>query len=309
MPNWIGVAVSGLGLCGPRATSGKVVTLLKLCLVGFISLVLAGCSTDTHRSDLHSIPRSPELMKKIAIERKPPLLLRINTAQPAIIGQALSASAIEGEGSGIANKIIKDSIVIAGPYSLAFMPIVIPIAAALGATIESADKVAIEECKAQWGTDGNSMADWVREVFGREPLNEVLEVELRHRLSDRGLEQLLAPIEVNRNEWTGSELTEAVHSRSERTLIVGHVSQRFDWGLHLPERKCGIRLSLEVPLWAVELTPTSGHWLAINEIVVAHEAMDPKSRQNLLDDKDFARDWVRSTISELAAKIVEVYAP
>jgi hypothetical protein len=309
MPNWIGVAVSGFGLGGSRTKSEEVVALLKLGLAGFISIVLAGCSTDTHRSDLHSIPRSPALMKKIATEHKPPLLLRINTAQPSIIGQALSASAIEGKGSGIAENIIWDFVGVGGAYSLAFLPIVMPIAFAVGGTIEGADKVAIEECKAQWGTDGNSMAEWAREAFGREPLNEVLEGELRRRLADRGLEQLLVPIEVNRNEWTDSELTEAIHSRTERTLIVGHISQRFDWGLHLPERKCGIRLTFEVPLCAIELTPTGDHWLAINEIVVAYEAMDPKSRQNLLTDQDLARDWVRGAIRELAAKIVEVYAP
>lgn len=309
MPNWIGIAVSGLGLCGSQATSREVVALLKLCLAGFISLVLAGCSTDTHRSDLHSIPRSPELMKKIAIERKPPLLLRINTAQPAIIGQALSASAIEGKGSGIAERIISNVAGVGGPYSLFFFPVVVPIAYSLGWSIEETDKAAIEECKAHWGTDGNSMTEWARAAFGQEPLNEVLEGELRRRLADLGLEQLLAPIEVNLNDWTNSELTEAVQSSAERTVIVGHVSQRFDWGFHLPERKCGIRLSLEVPLCAIELTPTSDHWLAINEIVVAPEVMDQKARNNLFTDQNLARDWVRGAIQELAAKIVEVYAP
>jgi hypothetical protein len=293
------------GFVGSRSKSGEFITLLKLGLAGFICIFFAACSTGMYRSDPYGAPESLELMKKVASERKPPLLLRIDSARPTILSQALSASDVGGRDRQIANAAIINSSS-GGPWAVL---VTIPIAFAVGGLIEGADIAAIEECKAQWGTDGNMMAEWARAAFGREPLNEVLEGELRRRLADRGLEQLVVPIEVNLNEWTHSEFAGATQSNTEGTLIVGHVSQRLDWGLHLPERKCGIRLTLEVPLYAIELTPTSDHPLAMTSVVVSHEVMDPKARHNLLTDQDLTRDWVRSTIREMAAKIVEIYVP
>jgi hypothetical protein len=44
-----------------------------------------------------------------------------------------------------------------------------------------------------------------------------------------------------------------VHLNTERTLIVGHVSQRLDFGLGVPEKKCGIRLVRVRPAGSVNL--------------------------------------------------------
>lgn len=277
----------------------------KLGLAAFFCFIFTGCSTGMYRSDIYGAPESLELMKKVAAERKPSLLLRIDTAQPTILSQALSASDIGGRGRQIANTAIVDSTSF-GPWALL---VTIPLAFGVGGLIEGADKEAIEECKVQWGADGNSMAEWAREAFGREALNDILEGELRRRMAGRGLEQLVAPIDVAKNDWTRAELAGATQSDSEGTLIVGHVSQRLDWGLHLPDRKCGIRLTLEVPLYAIQLTSTSDHPLAMTNVAVVHEVMDSKARHTLMTNQDLTRDWVKGAIQELAAKIVDVYAP
>jgi hypothetical protein len=281
-------------------------------LLALVCIVLAACSSGPVLHGDEVALESLQRIRKIASDQKPRMLLRVTNVQP-IVNRQGDIFLPEMYLSNDTARALTSPEILAFPGGggiLVWPTMVLGVALVKGAETfsDSSQKTAIERCNSQWNELGNIGAEWADRVFGQASLNKILEDDLRLRFSKWGLDNLIAPIALD-HPWTHEDIAavEGTFRASESFLIIGDVRQKFDWGLLSPELSCGIRLTYEITLYGMDLTPASDHPFSIASMLVSVGATDPKLLKALIADPDLARNWVGSAASELAAKITDLY--
>jgi hypothetical protein len=278
-----------------------------------LALTLNGCSVSQFKTDNSASAETLRLIKHIAVEHKPPLMLRVTTDQPSVTRQGDILIPAMHFSRETARDVAKYSSGGYAPGLIITLPIVgagIGVLLASEAVSDSSDQSAIERCNNQWSTYGKDGSQWAEIAFGLEPITQALTNELRHQFAQENLQHLVTPITIA-SGWTYPDLTAIENSLapSEPTVILGDVRQKFDWGLFLPARTCGIRLTYDIHLYVIDANPAALYPALSTNMVVTTEVAEPNEIQMLLNDQNATQEWVKKTVSRLAEKIADVYIP
>jgi hypothetical protein len=290
-------------LC-PFASVRKGMLLVILCLA------LASCSSGPVQTAEEISQESLAAIKRFVTQRNPRLVLRLTTAQPVVLRQGdlfVPSTFMSRETEG--NLYL---------YSFAFQGgviIALPVAA-IGVAItrfaeafsDSTSRSSIEHCKTAWQAFGKDGSDWANETFSGEPIAHVFEGELSRHFATLGRAHLVGPVTVE-HAWTYPDFAaiEASFKETEPFLVLADVSHKLDWGLLMPGQSCGLQLTYEVQLYAVDMRPLSDHPSLATKIIVATRVSDPKTVQALLNDATLARQWVKDSLGAVAKKIADTY--
>jgi hypothetical protein len=294
----------GNSLC-PFASVREGMLLVVFCLA------LAGCSSGpVHTADEVS-KESLVAIKRFVALQNPRLILRLASAQPVVARQ--------GDLFVPAMFMLRETEKDLYLYSFGFREgviIALPIAAiAVGitrlaeATNDASFRSAIEQCNARWQAFGKDGTDWANETFSGEALPHVFEGELSRHFTALGRAHLVGPLTVE-HAWTYEDFAalEANFKETEPFLLLAEISHKLDWGLLMPGQACGLQLTYQVQLYAVDMRPSSDHSLLSTKIIIATRVSDPKAVQALLNDLTLARQWVKDSLGAVAQKIADTYA-
>lgn len=286
-------------------------SIFKQVLV-LICILLTACSSDPTFQRNEVALESLQRIRNIASRHTPRLMLRVTTAQPSVNRQGDILLPETYLARDTAKELTKPEMLMlpGGGGILVWPTMVMGVALARGAEAisESSQKSAIERCDSQLKEIGKDVSEWADAIFSQVPLNKALEDDLRLRFSMRGLENLIAPIAVD-HAWTYGDIgvIEKTFRASESFLIIGEVSQKFDWGLLSPSRVCGIRLNYDLTIYGMDFKVASAHPLTVSSMPVSIEVTDPKLLKSLIIDTSLAKEWIERAVSELSSKIADLY--
>lgn len=274
-------------------------------------LVLAGCSSGSVQTAEEVSQGSLVTIKRFVALQNPRLIVRLTNAQPVVARQ--------GDLFVPATFMLRETEKNLYLYSFGFREgviIALPIAAiAVGitrlaeATNDAGFRSAIEQCNSSWQTYGKDGADWANETFNGEAIPHVFEGELGRHFAALGRAHLVGPVTVE-HAWTYEDFAalEANLKETEPFLLLADVSHKLDWGLLMPGQACGLQLTYQIQLYALDMRPSSDHPLLATKIIIATRLSDPKAVQALLNDVTLARQWVTDSLGAVAQKLADTYA-
>jgi hypothetical protein len=265
----------------------KISALMAICLL------LIGCSTG---------PSRPTLYEVIA-ERSPPLVLRIASRDMALRKQWAAMSKSEQEAWSLAFAATNPGTLLgpSGVYLGLLSPPSLMIALLGGGITSQREKACLQEFESFSDTEVQKIAA----VLGDLPIATIIEDELRTKLVPKGLDRRLEPITFATGDWSVEDFKETAQSTNSQTLIIGYIFLEGSWGL--VDGKCGLKINLNVPLRAITVEPPNSD-VAYQYIAVERHATGPGIIKKWIDDPELAREWMRSTLKELAARIANVYS-
>jgi len=290
----------------PKLTSfGVTALILALCAA------MSSCASVAIQSSEAISRESLKAIKQFSAESQPRVILRVTSEQPVVAKQGeLFVPTIlvtrETEMDAYYYSFgFREGVIIALPVAV----IGVAMARIAEASIDARAQSAINQCSAKWLEFSKDGSVWANETFSRLPITQVLEDELRLIFAANGRGHLVAPVTVDK-AWSYPDLAnlEAGSKESEPALLVGDISPRFDWGLLMPGQDCGMQLTFEVQLYAMDMRPMSNHPLSAAKMVVAVRVSDPRVIRVLMDDPDLSREWFKRCISALATSIADVGA-
>ena len=275
---------------------------LLACLL-FSCLALSACSTNS----IYGVPESGELLHRIVSERKPPLLLRVWSQTPSAYRRE-TAGDPGAEGSRTLGDFISFGA-FGGVGGLLFMAV--PSVLGYYGTYSSVerDNAAMKECLEQLDKRGQDVPELIHKVFLNEPTSSFLERELHSSFLKIGLLQPDTQVSVTDKEWRRTDFVDAQKDTHSHTLLVGDVRQKLEFGLSLPDRRCGLKLSFELDLNAIEVMATTERPLATEETIGVSNFLEAKDFQEFGANHVLLRAWVSAPVQALAERIARLYVP
>lgn len=277
-----------------------------------VCIVLAACSSDPTFQRNEVALESLQRIRNIASRHTPRLILRVTTAQPSVNRQGdifLPETYLSRDTSKELTN--PEMLMLPGGGGVLLWPMMVlgtAFVRGAEAVSDSSQLSAIERCDSLWKGFENDGTEWADATFSQAQLNKALEDGLRHRFAKRGLEHLIAPIVLD-HAWTYQDiaLIEENFRVSDQFVIIGDLHHKFDWGLLPPELSCGIRLTYDLKLYGLDLTPASTHPLTVSNMKFSIEVTDPKLLKPVIIDMGLAKEWVGRTVSELSTRIADLY--
>jgi hypothetical protein len=270
------------------------------CLL-FSCLALSACSTKS----IYGVPESGELLQRIVSERNPPLLVRIWGQTPSDYRRETS-----GDPSAEAYGKLRDFMLFSGHFG-GMLLMAVPSVLGYYGTYSSVerDNVAMKECLEQLDKRGQDVPELIHKVFLNEPTNSFLERELHSSFLKIGLLQPDTQVSVTDKEWRRTDFVDAQKDTYSHTLLVGDVRQKLEFGLSLTDRRCGLKLSFELDLNAIEVMATTERPLATEETIGVSNFLEAKDFQEFGANPVLLRAWVSTTVQTLAERIARLYVP
>jgi hypothetical protein len=282
--------------------SGRFLLCLLLSIV-----TLSACSTKS----IYGVPESEELLQRFVADQRPPILLRVWSRTPTV-----DRREIAGDPGAEATRTFGDFIsfgAFGGYGGLLFMAA--PSVLGYYGTYFSVerDNASMKECIGRLDTQGQDIPELVRTAFRNEPISSVFERELHSSFIKNGLRQpttliSVADVFVTQEDMRRTEFVEAQKHSPNATLLVGDVFQKLEWGLYIPERRCGLRLSFKLDLNAVEIKPTTERPLVTTRTIEVSKFLESKDFQNVSENPQLLRAWVSDSVNELTEKIAKLYS-
>jgi hypothetical protein len=276
------------------------------CLL-FPCLSLSACST----KPFYGAPESGKLLQRIVSERKPPLLVRVWGQTPSDYRRETVGDPGR-EGSRTAEKIMESGRFSFGLGGAAAVLIyAVPSVIGYYATRASVehDNTAMKECLQQLDQNRQDVPELIHKIVVNEPTTSLLERELHNSFAKMGLPQPDTRVEVTEKEWRRTDFVDAQKDTRSKTLLVGDVRQKLELGLSLPDRRCGLTLSFELDLSAIEVMETTERPLATEWLIGISNFLDSKDFQELGANPLLLRAWVSAPVQALAERIARLYMP
>lgn len=285
------------------------------CLL-FPCLSLSACSA----TPFYGAPESGKSLQRIVSERKPPLLVRVWSQTPFDYRRETTGvpSPID---SWTRNKTtaewVREFIVQSGGHPspiapIMFVPALIVTVAgvidyyATHASVEH-DNIAMKECLQQLDQNRQDVSELVHTIFLSEPTTSVLERELHNSFAKMGLPQPDTQVEVTEKEWRRTDFVDAQKESRSKALLVADVRQKLEWGMSLPDRRCGLTLSFELDLSAIEVMETTERPLATEWMISISNFLESKDFQEFAGNPQRLRAWVSASVQALAERIAALY--
>lgn len=272
------------------------------------SLSLSACST----TPFYGVPESGESLQRIVTERKPPLLVRVWSQTPSDYRRE-SAGDPAREGFRTAEKIMESGSFAYGFSAGGFAMLIMAVPSVIGyyethATVER-DNTAMKECLKQLDENRQGFPELVRNIFLSEATTSVIERELHNSFVKMGLPQPDTQVGVTDKEWRRTDFVDAQKESRSKTLLVADVRQKLAWGMSLPDRRCGLALSFELDLSAIEVMETTERPLATEWMISISNFLESKDFQQFAANPQGLRVWVSAPVQALADRIARLYAP
>jgi len=280
-------------------------------------LSLSACST----APFYGAPESGETLQRIVAERKPPLLVRVWSQtpsdyrrEPAGIPDRKDPWTREKTTAEWTREIIF-GIASSETYiaPIFFVPAMIVTVASLidyyetHATVER-DNTAMKECLQQLDENRQDVPELVHKIILSEPTSSILERELHNSFVKMGLPQPDTQVGVTDKEWRRTDFVDAQKESRSKTLLVSDVRQKLEWGMSLPDRRCGVGLSFELDLSVIEVMETTERPLATEWMISISNFLDSKDFQEFGANPLLLRAWVSAPVQALAERIARLYA-
>lgn len=276
------------------------------CLL-FSCLSLSACSI----APFYGAPESGKLLQRIVAERKPPLLVRVWSQTPSDYRRE-SAGDPAREGFRTAEKVMESGSFAYGFSAGGFAMLIMAVPSVIGyyethASVER-DNSAMKECLQQLDEKGQYVPELVHKIFLSEPTSSILERELHNSFVKMGLPQPDTQVGVTDKEWRRTDFVDAQKESRSKTLLVGDVRQKFEWGMSLPDRRCGLGLSFELDLSVIEVMETTERPLATEWMISISNFLELKDFQEFGANPLLLRAWVSAPVQALAERIARLYA-
>ncbi len=171
------------------------------------------------------------------------------------------------------------------------------------------DNTAMKECLQQLDQNRQDVPELIHKIVVNEPTTSLLERELHNSFAKMGLPQPDTRVEVTEKEWRRTDFVDAQKDTRSKTLLVGDVRQKLELGLSLPDRRCGLTLSFELDLSAIEVMETTERPLATEWLIGISNFLDSKDFQELGANPLLLRAWVSAPVQALAERIARLYMP
>jgi hypothetical protein len=171
------------------------------------------------------------------------------------------------------------------------------------------DNTAMKECLQQLDENRQDVPELVHKILLGEPTSPILERELHNSFVKMGLPQPDIQVGVTDKEWRRTDFVDAQKESRSKTLLVGDVRQKLEWGMSLPDRRCGVGLSFELDLSVIEVMETTERPLATEWMISISNFLDSKDFQEFAANPLLLRAWVSAPVQALAERIARLYAP
>ena len=155
---------------------------------------------------------------------------------------------------------------------------------------------------------GQYVPELVHKIFLSEPTSSILERELHNSFVKMGLPHPDTQVGVTDKEWRRTDFVDAQKESRSKTLLVGDVRQKFEWGMSLPDRRCGLELSFELDLSVIEVMETTERPLATEWMISISNFLESKDFQEFGANPLLLRAWVSAPVQALAERIARLYA-
>ncbi len=169
------------------------------------------------------------------------------------------------------------------------------------------DNIAMKECLQQLDQNRQDVSELVHTIFLSEPTTSVLERELHNSFAKMGLPQPDTQVEVTEKEWRRTDFVDAQKESRSKALLVADVRQKLEWGMSLPDRRCGLTLSFELDLSAIEVMETTERPLATEWMISISNFLESKDFQEFAGNPQRLRAWVSASVQALAERIAALY--
>ncbi len=281
----------------------------KGCLLAYLllsCLSLSACSS----TPFYGALESGKLLQRIVSERKPPLLVRVWSQTPYDYRKE-TAGDPGREGSRAAEEIMESSRSAAG-FGGVRVVLIMAVPSVIGyyathASVER-DNTAMKECLQQLDENRQDVPELVHRIFLSEPTTSVLERELHNSFVKMGLPKPDTQVGVTDKEWRRTDFVDAQKESRSRTLLVADVRQKLEWGMSVPDRRCGLALSFELDLSAIEVMETTERPLATEWMISISNFLESKDFQEFAANPQRLRAWVSAPVQALAERIARLYA-
>ncbi len=170
------------------------------------------------------------------------------------------------------------------------------------------DNTAMKECLQQLDENRQDVPELVHRIFLSEPTTSVLERELHNSFVKMGLPKPDTQVGVTDKEWRRTDFVDAQKESRSRTLLVADVRQKLEWGMSVPDRRCGLALSFELDLSAIEVMETTERPLATEWMISISNFLESKDFQEFAANPQRLRAWVSAPVQALAERIARLYA-
>lgn len=282
----------------------------------FSCLSPSACST----TPFYGAPESGESLQRIVTERKPPLLVRVWSQTPS--DSRRETTGVPGPRAPWTPKttaewtrefIITSSTAPSPISPIMFVPaLIVAVAGVIDyyethATVER-DNTAMKECLKQLDENRQEVPELVHKIFLSEATTSVIERELHNSFVKMGLPHPDTQVGVTEKEWRRTDFVDAQKDSRSKTLLVADVRQKLEWGMSLPDRRCGLVFSFELDLSAIEVMETTDRALATEWMISISNFLESKDFQEFAANPQRLRAWVSAPVQALAERIARLYA-